>query len=113
MEQELIKKYENLGFLKGIEDSKKEEYIQLFEDSADLLEQVREINKKIEVMFLPVIAHIYRVHNTANCKQILSDFRIFLLENLEKYKTLHVENVNFDYEAELCYQFVKSYEENK
>ncbi len=44
MEQELVAKYENLGWLKDIEDSKKQELVQLYEDSIALIEKERVIN---------------------------------------------------------------------
>ena len=109
MEQELVAKYENLGWLKDIEDSKKQELVQLYEYSIALIEKERVINNRIEVLFLPVIARIYKNLNNVNCKQILSVFRTFVFENLEKYQNFHVENIHFDYEAELCAQFADAY----
>jgi hypothetical protein len=114
MKNELIEKYENLGLLTGIEDSKKEDLVQTYEGIAKLLLQERlttqesELNQRIEVLAFPIIYLMYKSYNETDYKKVYSAFRAYALENLEKYKNLHIENLNFDYEAELCHQFIKS-----
>ena len=114
MKKELIEKYENLGFLTGVEDSKKEELIQIYEGIAKLLLQERlttqesELNQRIEVLAFPIIYLMYKSYNETDYKKVYSEFRAFTSENFEKYKNLHIENVNLDYEGELCRQFIMS-----
>jgi hypothetical protein len=114
MKNELIEKYENLGLLTGIEDSKKLELVQAYEGINKLLSQEiltaqeSEFNQTITPLFFPIIYLMCKNYNETNYKKVYSEFRAYALENLEKYKNLHIENLNFDYEAELCHQFIKS-----
>ena len=94
MKNELIEKYENLGLLTGIEDSKKEELVQTYEGIAKLLLQERlttqesEFNQRIEVLAFPIIYLMYKSYNETDYKKMYSEFRAYALENLEKYKNL-------------------------
>jgi hypothetical protein len=108
MKKELIEKYENLGFLTGVEDSKKEELIQIYEGIAKFLVDESELNHQIEVLIFPIISLMYRNYNETDYKKVYSEFKTYISENLEKFKNLHIENVNLDYEGELCRQFIMS-----
>ena len=106
MEQTLLEKYENYGWLQGIDESKKEELIQLYEDATFYLRRQKYINTKIETFFAPLLYRMFKENIKHDYKTTLLELNRFMTNKLDEYSLLGADGI--DYEVKMLSDFVDS-----
>jgi len=77
---ELIEKYENYGFLDNVEENKKEELSELFENFTKHILKIGEENLQwgkcdFSIIFIPLIRKLYTEYGETNYIKVYDDFK--------------------------------------
>lgn len=106
---ELIEFWNDLGFLDGVEEEKKERLSREYQKAADfLMENGDKINENLEVMFFPIIRRI--VSSTDRFTEIDIYKVIDLFPNCQKRaEKICATDSHIDKEAEICLLISEEY----
>ena len=76
----VLEKYENYGFLDNVEENKKEELSELFENFTNHLLKIGEENLQwgkcdFSIIFIPLIRELYTKYGETNYVKVYNDFK--------------------------------------
>lgn len=108
---ELVNFWDNLGFLQGVEEEKKERLSREYQKAADfLMEKGDKINENFEVILFPIIRRIVSLTDRFTEIDInkINDLLPYCKKKIDK---LCSDDTSLDKEAELCVFISEEYAE--
>ena len=99
--ENVLEKYEKIGFLNGVDDNKKETLSKLYDEFTKYLitfgdEKLKFGNCDFSILFIPLIRELYIVYNETDYIKIFKDFKEwYSLEGVILEKNNNISDKDF------------------